>query len=251
MLLEEGGAQARLALHSLFRNNNLTLCASFTNAASLPYVRDGIRKLLAECSHRLNETLSSFYSIATCKVRCLAPSPFFEPHVCESPEHVIHSSPHANSALFIGMGISVVAYDAAFSHVIPRSSCSSEKSLSTIISTAAMVGYPCGSCNASFRDHNAYTSHLRRFGHRAECETCPRTFRTLGACEQHMTDTDHWSEDYACDFCIDVFWTQADAKDHMKTFCHDCDRSFESEANYQAVSPATMVYLLDLQCVLI
>ena len=67
-LSEEGGAEARLALHSLIRNN-LTLLSMRRSLMPLrcPMSEMALANSWLECSHRCSETLYSFCWIATYK----------------------------------------------------------------------------------------------------------------------------------------------------------------------------------------
>ncbi|OAX79326.1 hypothetical protein ACJ72_06357 [Emergomyces africanus] len=72
-----------------------------------------------------------------------------------------------------------------------------------------------------------------------ECESCPRTFRTPAACNQHMNDTDHWPPVFECETCPKQFNSLYAADQHMKAvahfknYCKDCNRTFQNANNLE------------------
>ena len=75
------------------------------------------------------------------------------------------------------------------------------------------------------------------YGHRPECETCTKTFHTQRACNQHMSDTDHWSPRFECETCTKEFRSQNAANQHMtavghwtpKIPCETCGKKFHTQ----------------------
>lgn len=70
-----------------------------------------------------------------------------------------------------------------------------------------------------------------------ECQTCPRTFCTQRACDQHMDDKDHWAQTFECEMCPRVFKSQNAADQHIdalrhwrpKVPCETCRKMFHTQ----------------------
>jgi len=70
-----------------------------------------------------------------------------------------------------------------------------------------------------------------------ECETCPRTFGSQRACEQHMNDLNHWAPTFDCETCDKTFSSQNAAEQHMtarkhwtpRFACETCKKKFHTE----------------------
>ena len=75
------------------------------------------------------------------------------------------------------------------------------------------------------------------YGHWPECETCTKTFHTQRACNQHMSDTDHWAPRFECETCTKEFRSQNAANQHMtavghwtpKIPCETCGKKFHTQ----------------------
>lgn len=115
---------------------------------------------------------------------------------------------------------------------------------------------------------------MNRYGHWPECETCPRTFGSQYACNQHMNDTDHWAPVFEGETCSREFSSDNARRQHMNTkshwaprfpcqtcskeclspdkaerhmrirghykfYCEDCERSFEGENQLKMVSTSS------------
>ena len=83
----------------------------------------------------------------------------------------------------------------------------------------------------TFRTWDDCFQHMRDTGHWDEgfaCDTCERTFRTKEACLQHMQAKGHGHEGYGCDTCERTFRTQEACDQHMNDTGH-WEESYECE----------------------
>ncbi|KAF2205275.1 hypothetical protein GQ43DRAFT_362795 [Delitschia confertaspora ATCC 74209] len=78
---------------------------------------------------------------------------------------------------------------------------------------------------------------MDEYGHWPECETCTRTFRSQGACNQHMNSTNHWAPRYECQTCDNEYLSQGACNQHMNVArhwaptieCETCTRKFHTQ----------------------
>ncbi|KAB8235671.1 hypothetical protein ETB97_010219 [Aspergillus alliaceus] len=96
----------------------------------------------------------------------------------------------------------------------------------------------CETCPKTFRTWRACNQHMDNTGHRAprfDCETCYRDFSSQNAANQHMTAAGHWAPRIPCETCNLVFHTEKGANQHMKSeahyknYCKNCDIRFGTE----------------------
>lgn len=73
-----------------------------------------------------------------------------------------------------------------------------------------------------------------------QCGTCPRSFQSWRACQQHMRDTNHLY--HVCRICAMTWPTEEDRISHeanMHHHCAKCNRLFQNYNNVKMVSGNT------------
>jgi nucleoside phosphorylase len=96
----------------------------------------------------------------------------------------------------------------------------------------------CETCPKTFATQEACNQHMAGTRHRKpsqECDRCVKKFQDRSASEAHMTQVGHWNPKVPCQTCAVKFVSQEAAKQHMadknhyKTYCKPCDQKFSTE----------------------
>lgn len=113
--------------------------------------------------------------------------------------------------------------------------------------------FQCGTCLKTFpAGWKARDNHCRMTGHfipNFECETCPRWFRSQGACDQHMNDLNHWP--FECSICDETWPTEEECTDHeieIHLYCADCQRTFQNLNNIRMHRNSSVHKGRQIQC---